>query len=170
MINATVLDTPIGPLALLEHDGALVGGGFTADPRELHVRLHPALRAHDLTEVDDLGDITKAHIAYFDGDLTALDTIAVHQPGTPRRERLLAALRQVRPGETVTYAELAARAGLERTAARAAGQACAQNLVAPVVPCHRVLPAAGGTGLKRYGGYYYGAERKQWLLAHESGH
>ena len=149
MINATVLDTPVGPLALLEHDGALVGGGFTADPRELHARLHPTLRAHPLVEVADLGDIAKAHLAYFDGDPTALEAVAVHQPGTPRRERLLAALRRVRPGETVTYAELAVRAGLERTAARAAGQACAQNLVAPAVPCDRVLPAAGGAGLAR---------------------
>ncbi|SEG90759.1 methylated-DNA-[protein]-cysteine S-methyltransferase [Thermomonospora echinospora] len=167
MIKAMVLETPIGPLALLEHDGALIGGGFTADPGELHVRLHPSLRALELTATGDLGDLSKAHLAYFDGDLTALDTVPVHQPGSPRRERLLAALRAVRPGETVTYGELAARAGLER-AARAAGQACAQNLVAPVVPCHRVLPAAGGKGLKRFGGYYYGPERKEWLLSHEA--
>ncbi|SEG90753.1 O-6-methylguanine DNA methyltransferase [Thermomonospora echinospora] len=73
---------------------------------------------------------------------------------------------RIRPTST-TYGELAARAGLER-AARAAGQACAQNLIAPVVPCHRVLPAAGGKGLKRFGGYYYGPERKEWLLHHEA--
>lgn len=168
MIKARVLETPIGPLALLEHDGALVGGGFTADPGELHARLHPSLRALELTAVDDLGDIGKAHLAYFEGDLTALDAVPVHQPGTPTREKLLAALRAVRPGETVTYGELAERAGLARNAARAAGQACAQNLVAPVVPCHRVLPSTGGGGLKRLGGYYYGLNRKDWLLRHET--
>jgi methylated-DNA-[protein]-cysteine S-methyltransferase len=64
----------------------------------------------------------------------------------------------------VSYAELAVRAGLPRTAARAAGSACAQNLIAPFVPCHRVLPTTGG-----FGGYYYGVPVKEWLLAHESG-
>ena len=168
MIHATVLETPIGPLALLEHDGALVGAGFTADPGELHVRLHSSLRTHDLAHVTELGEITKAHEAYLAGDLGALDPLPVHTPGPPTRERLWATLREVRAGRTVTYGELAAMAGLER-GARAAGQACAQNLVAPAVPCHRVV-AAGGTGAKRLNGYYYGLDRKDWLLRHESAH
>ncbi|REE98319.1 methylated-DNA--[protein]-cysteine S-methyltransferase [Thermomonospora umbrina] len=163
MINAMVLDTPIGPLSLLEHDGALVAAGFTPDPREMHARLHPSLRSYDLTAVDDLGDLGKAHSAYFDGDVAALDAVPVRQPGTPTRERLWAVLREVRASETITYGELAARAGLPPGAARAAGQACAQNLVAPVVPCHRVLPAGGGLQ-----GYYYGLERKRWLIDHEA--
>lgn len=167
MIITTVLDTPAGPLALLGHEGTLVAAGFTADPSELHARLHPALRSQAAIE-GDLGDIAKAHRAYFDGDLSELDAIEVRQPGTPKRERLWAALREVRPGETITYGELARRAGLPPSAARAAGQACAQNLVAPVVPCHRVVPAAGGSGPNRLGGYYYGLERKEWLLRHES--
>lgn len=168
MIHATVLETPIGPLALLEHDGALIGAGFTADPGDLHIRLHPSLRAHDVTRVAELGEISKAHGAYLDGDLDALGTLSVHTPGPPTRERLWAALREVRAGQTVTYGELAAKAGLER-GARAAGQACAQNLVAPAVPCHRVV-AATGSGARRLNGYYYGLERKSWLLHHESGH
>ena len=49
----------------------------------------------------------------------------------------------MKPGTTVSYAQLAERAGLPRTAARAAGSACAQNLIAPFVPCHRVLPSTG---------------------------
>jgi methylated-DNA-[protein]-cysteine S-methyltransferase len=46
---------------------------------------------------------------------------------------------------------------------RAAGSACARNLVAPFVPCHRVL-RSGGT----LGGYYYGLDAKRVLLAHEA--
>jgi methylated-DNA-[protein]-cysteine S-methyltransferase len=180
MIRSTVLETPIGPLALLALDGedvpqragvaagdVLVAAGFTADPTEMHARLHPSLRSYGLERVDDLAEIGKAHEAYFAGDLTALDALTVYQPGSWRREALWAALREVPAGRTVTYGELAAQAGLERTAARAAGQACAQNLVAPVVPCHRVLPAAGPN---RFGGYYYGVDRKEWLLRHEAGH
>ncbi|MBC6458666.1 methylated-DNA--[protein]-cysteine S-methyltransferase [Actinomadura sp. HBU206391] len=166
MIHATVLRTPIGPLAMLEHESALIGAGFTADPRELHARLHPSLRTLELVDAPDLGEISKAHEAYFGGDLDALDALTVHAPGPPVRERLWAALRDVRSDETVTYGELAVRAGLTR-GARAAGQACAQNLIAPVIPCHRVV-ASTGTGTRRLNGYYYGLDRKEWLLRHET--
>ncbi|MEV3977803.1 methylated-DNA--[protein]-cysteine S-methyltransferase [Nonomuraea sp. NPDC049758] len=164
MITAQVLPTPIGSLSLLTREGVLVAGGFTADPAEMFVRLTPALQAEGLDVVDDLGAAAEAVRAYFDGDLDALDAVPVSQPGSPTRKRLHEALREVRAGTTVSYAELAQAAGLPRTAARAAGSACAQNLIAPFVPCHRVLPSTGG-----YGGYYYGVPVKEWLLAHESG-
>ncbi|MFF0573923.1 methylated-DNA--[protein]-cysteine S-methyltransferase [Streptosporangium saharense] len=161
-VEAQVLPTPTGPLALLTHEGVVVAAGFTADPHEMFVRLSPTLRALGLEVVDDLGQPARAVRDYLDGDLKALDTVEVAQPGTPTRQRLLEALRQVPPGVTVSYAELAERAGLPRTAARAAGGACAQNLIAPFVPCHRVLPSTGG-----FGGYYYGVPVKRWLLTHE---
>ncbi|MFC4057966.1 methylated-DNA--[protein]-cysteine S-methyltransferase [Planomonospora corallina] len=164
MIKAQILATPTGPLALLSHDGVLVAAGFTAEAGDMLARLSPALRSLGMTVVDDLGPAAQAVRDYLDGDLKALDGVPVSQPGTPRRQRLLAALREVPPGTTVTYAELAERAGMPRTAARAAGGACAGNLVAPFVPCHRVLPSTGG-----YGGYYYGTPVKRWLLEHEAG-
>ncbi|WP_084963644.1 methylated-DNA--[protein]-cysteine S-methyltransferase [Thermoactinospora rubra] len=162
MIKASVETTPIGPLSVLERDGVLVAAGFTADPKEMFMRLSPALQAEGLEVVDDLGAASAAVRAYFAGDLDALDAVPVDQPGSATRRRLHKALREVRAGTTVSYAELAERAGLPRTAARAAGGACAQNLVAPFVPCHRVLPSTGG-----FGGYYYGTTVKEWLLAHE---
>ena len=61
-------------------------------------------------------------------------------------------------GTTVTYRELAARAGNER-ASRAAGAACATNPVAIVLPCHRVLRSDGGLG-----GYGGGLAMKDALL------
>ncbi len=66
-----------------------------------------------------------------------------------------------RPAGTVSYTQLAAQAGNPR-APRAAGAACAYNLIAPVVPCHRALRSDGTLG-----GYYYGLDRKTWLLRHE---
>ncbi len=166
-IHSTVLSTPIGPLSLLtlDLDGVetLVASGFTADPTTLHERLHSSLAGHAL-EPGEPGTIAKAHEAYFAGDLTALDDVPVHQPGRWRLEALWAELRKVKPGETVSYGELADRAGIER-GARVAGAACSHNLVAPAVPCHRVLPASGP---RKYGNYLYGGERKEWLLAHES--
>ncbi|WP_327585478.1 methylated-DNA--[protein]-cysteine S-methyltransferase [Nonomuraea sp. NBC_00507] len=164
MIAAQLIPTPMGPLSLLSREGILVAAGFTADPKEMYARLTPALQAEGLEVVDDLGAASEAVRAYLSGDLAALDAIPVSQPGSPTRKRLHAALREVKAGTTVSYAELAERAGLPKTAARAAGSACAQNLIAPFVPCHRVLPSSGG-----YGGYYYGVPVKEWLLAHESG-
>jgi methylated-DNA-[protein]-cysteine S-methyltransferase len=163
VIAATTLETPIGPLSLLADGDHLVGGGFTAGPGELHARLHPSLRALDLTErpPDDLPLLVKPVRDYFDGDLGALDGLAVYQPATAARQRLLAALRGVAHGTTVSYTELAQRAGCPQ-APRAAGAACAGNLIAPIVPCHRVLRTDGSLG-----GYYYGIDRKAWLLRHE---
>ena len=83
------------------------------------------------------------------------------QPGGPVRRRMWAELRRVPAGATVSYTELATRAGSPK-ASRAAGSACASNLIAPMVPCHRVVRGDGGLG-----GYYYGLDRKEWLLRHE---
>lgn len=73
------------------------------------------------------------------------------------------ALAEVPFGETVTYGELARRVG-RPTATRAVGSAMATNPVPIVVPCHRVLPAAGGLGNFSAPG---GPTTKAWLLTHE---
>ncbi|GAA2391923.1 methylated-DNA--[protein]-cysteine S-methyltransferase [Nonomuraea africana] len=163
MIDAQILPTPIGPLSLLAHEGVIVAAGFTPDPAQMFARLTPQLQALGLDVVEDLGAPAEAVRAYLAGDLDALDDVPVEQPGSPTRKRLHQALREVKAGTTVSYAELAERAGMPRTAARAAGAACAQNLIAPFVPCHRVLPSTGG-----FGGYYYGVPVKEWLLGHEA--
>ena len=160
-ITTAILDTPLGPLSLLAHGEALVGAGFTGDPGELHARLRRSLSQLPLAPAE-LPWLVKPLRDYFDGELTALDGLPVHQPATGSRERLWAQMRAVRPGTTISYTELAMAVGLPRTAARAAGAACAANLVAPVVPCHRVLRSDGSLG-----GYYYGLACKRWLLHHE---
>jgi methylated-DNA-[protein]-cysteine S-methyltransferase len=158
-VLTTTVPTPIGELALLVHDDVLVACAF-ADAEEQHARLRdPAPLRH----VPTIATFADALAAYFDGDVTAIDDLPVHQPGGPFRQSAWKLMREVPPGETITYAELATRAGSPR-AARAAGSACAQNLVAPVVPCHRIVRGGGALG-----GYAYGLPRKEWLLAHERG-
>jgi AraC family transcriptional regulator of adaptative response/methylated-DNA-[protein]-cysteine methyltransferase len=71
------------------------------------------------------------------------------------------ALTAIPAGSTQTYAEVAAAIG-RPGAARAVARACASNPVALAIPCHRVVPAAGGVG-----GYRWGPSRKQALLAQE---
>ena len=70
-------------------------------------------------------------------------------------------LQRIPYGETRAYAEVARSIGKPK-AVRAVANACAQNPVCIVVPCHRVVPKAGGTGE-----YRWGAARKEALLAGE---
>jgi len=76
--------------------------------------------------------------------------------------RVREAARAVPPGATISYGELARRAGSPR-GARAAGQVMARNPIPLVVPCHRVVAAAG------LGGYAGGPALKARLLALEAG-
>ena len=88
-------------------------------------------------------------------------TLPLDLRGTPFQRAVWTALRAIPPGRTMTYAEVAERIG-RPGAARAVARACAMNPVALLVPCHRVVPAAGGTGSWRWG-----AARKRALLAGE---
>ncbi len=78
-------------------------------------------------------------------------------------QRVLVAARAIPYGATRTYREVATAAGCPR-GSRAAGNALGANPLPIVLPCHRVLPSAGGLG-----GYAGGPERKRVLLAIESG-
>ncbi len=78
--------------------------------------------------------------------------------GTAFQIKVWRFLLSVRPGDVVSYSELAAGVGAPR-ATRAAASACAANRLAVLVPCHRALRADGGLG-----GYRWGLERKRALL------
>lgn len=81
--------------------------------------------------------------------------------GTAFQQRVWDALRKVPAGETVSYAEIAARIGRPR-AVRAVAQACAANTLAVAIPCHRVVRNDGALS-----GYRWGVERKRALLGRE---
>ena len=83
--------------------------------------------------------------------------------GTVFQQRVWEALRHIPSGQTVSYAELAARIGLP-SGARAIAGACAANPVAVAIPCHRVVRNDGAIS-----GYRWGVERKRALLDRESG-
>lgn len=108
-----------------------------------------------------LDEVADALDAYSDGALDAIDRLRVVQQGGPFMQRAWQAMRTVPAGSTITYADLAARAG-SPDAWRAAGTACSSNMAALVVPCHRIVAAHG-----RLGGYGYGVDVKVALLEHE---
>lgn len=90
------------------------------------------------------------------------NSLALDLCGTNFQLRVWAALLGIAAGETVTYGELASRIDMPR-AARAVGSAVGSNPLAFFVPCHRVLPAAGGVG-----NYRWGSVLKRRLLAQEA--
>ncbi len=94
---------------------------------------------------------------YFAGDRSAFD-LPVAPPGTPFQQLVWGELQRIGYGETITYAELAARIG-RPTAIRAAGAANGANPVSIVIPCHRVIGSNGSLT-----GYSGGLESKRFLL------
>jgi AraC family transcriptional regulator of adaptative response/methylated-DNA-[protein]-cysteine methyltransferase len=82
--------------------------------------------------------------------------------GTAFQQRVWLALRDIPPGQTASYAEIARRIG-SPTSARAVAQACASNTIAVAIPCHRVVRTGG-----ELSGYRWGVERKRALLAKEA--
>jgi methylated-DNA-[protein]-cysteine S-methyltransferase len=100
------------------------------------------------------GGLAERFTAYFAGKRTSFDDLELDfDEGTPFQRRLVAALRSVPYGETVTYGELAALAG-SPNAPRAAGTFCAGNRFPLVVPCHRVVAAIGIGGFGSRGVEY----------------
>ncbi|HYD38747.1 MAG TPA: bifunctional DNA-binding transcriptional regulator/O6-methylguanine-DNA methyltransferase Ada [Allosphingosinicella sp.] len=105
-------------------------------------------------------------------DLVARTVAAVEAParphdlpldvrGTAFQEAVWRELARIPPGESLSYAALAARAGRPQ-AVRAAGTACGSNQIAVLIPCHRARRGDGSPG-----GYAYGLERKAELLQRE---
>ena len=88
--------------------------------------------------------------------------------GTPFQRRLWDALCEIPRGRTLTYGELARKLGGDGfDVPRAVGQACGDNKLPIVIPCHRVVAAGGIGGFGHSTGGYL-LEAKRWLLMHES--
>lgn len=155
-----VLDSPVGPLTVGVSPDGVVRRALFGDAPDLVVAGAVAVVA----PVDLPGPVAEAVARYGRGELSALDGVVVGQEGGPFRQAAWAAMRSIPAGTTVSYTELAAMSG-RPTAVRAAASACARNLVAPFVPCHRVLRSDGTLG-----GYAYGLDVKRALLAHEERH
>jgi methylated-DNA-[protein]-cysteine S-methyltransferase len=150
----------VAPWSVVVDGEAVVASGFCA-LGALVERLQE--ESGSVTERSAAGAVFYAVQAYLAGDSTALDAVSVRQPGGPFQQEVWRVMREVPAGQTWSYAELATKAG-RPAATRAAGTACARNLVAPFVPCHRIVRSDGGLG-----GYAYGLPVKRWLLALESG-
>jgi methylated-DNA-[protein]-cysteine S-methyltransferase len=150
----SILPSPVGPLLLVRSDGGLRG-----------IYLHPHAGAPrpqpDWHEDPARFEGERAQLAeYFAGTRTRFH-LALAPKGTAFQLQVWDALRAIPYGETTTYGTLARELG-HPGAARAVGAANARNPLSIVVPCHRVIGAAG-----HLTGYAGGVARKAWLLEHE---
>jgi methylated-DNA-[protein]-cysteine S-methyltransferase len=145
-----VLETPLGWIGVQLSAGQVTSVDFlTAGPQRCPPE--PTARA-----------VQRQFAAYFADGHYPFD-LPLRLPGTPFQQRVWAALCRIPAGEVRTYGGLARELG---SSARAVGNACRANPVPIVIPCHRVVAAAG------IGGYSgetagEGLRIKGWLLAHE---
>lgn len=147
-------------LYLIADDQILLAAGFTGFT-ELTKRLSPLDAGRKSETVEQIPVISDLIDDYFSGDTSALNSIQVRQSGPAFSQSVWKAMRKVPVGKTWSYSELAKRAG-SASAVRAVGSACANNLIAPIIPCHRIIKSGGALG-----NYAYGDEVKEWLLRHE---
>lgn len=142
------LDTPVGTVAVsVNDDGAVV--------RVLFARASGAQHDHAREAARQLAE-------YFRGERRAFD-LELLPVGTEFEKRVWAEVMKLAYGKTASYGEIADRLG-GATVARAVGSANAANPIAILIPCHRVVGAAG-----ELTGYAGGLWRKRWLLEMESG-
>lgn len=136
---------------------------FIAQPADAAARLQTRFAQARITPADDgLSALTQQVVDMIDQSRPAPD-LPLDIQGTAFQQKVWQALRDIPPGATISYAELAQRIG-QPSATRAVARACATNPTAVAVPCHRVVGSDGSLT-----GYRWGVELKAALLERECG-
>ncbi len=152
MAYEAILAAPFGALGIRTEGGALSGIDFL--PREAGASAPRTAAAEQ---------VCRQLERYFSDPVYSFDLV-LRLRATPFRTAVWARLRTIPPGSPVSYGALARELG---SSARAVGQACGDNPIPIVVPCHRVVARDG------LGGFMHAADTgplsiKRWLLAHEA--
>lgn len=156
-IRWAVADTALGRMLLAATDRGICRLSFDEDERELKRRFPNAEIVEGGAALDRL---VRGAVAAVERP-AQMPELPLDVQGTAFQQAVWRELSRIPPGETLSYAVLAARAGRPK-AVRAAGTACGQNQVAVLIPCHRAKRGDGSLG-----GYAYGLDRKVELLKRE---
>ena len=156
-IRWAVVETTLGAMLVAATDKGVCRLSFNEGEAELRARFPEAELAQGGA---DFATLLRQVIDAVETPGTGQD-IPLDVAGTAFQEACWKALRQIPPGETRSYSEIAAAAGNPR-AVRAAGTANGANNVAVLIPCHRVIRSDGAIG-----GYAYGTQIKEELLRRE---
>ena len=158
-IRHAVVQTSLGRVLVAGTERGLCRISFDEDEADLRRRFPKA----EILPADEAFSALAAQLVrLIDAPAESLE-LPIDVSGTAFQQAVWAALRAIPPGETRTYGEIAAAIG-RPGAVRAAGTACGDNVLAVLIPCHRVLRSDGSLG-----GYAYGVERKKKLLEREKG-
>ena len=156
--------TPLGPLWVIADEAfnlRAVEWEEHSDRMEELLNIHYRAQGFERVSATNPGGLSDKLAAYFEGDLSIIDTLPTATAGTPFQREVWQALRSIPCGHVMHYGQLAEQLG-RAGAARAVGAANGSNPVSIVVPCHRVI---GRNGTMT--GYAGGVQRKEWLLRHE---
>ena len=156
-IRWAVVESSLGPMLVAATDKGVCRVSFGRGREELE-RLFPNAKLVEGGE--DFAALLQRVVAAVEDPASGRD-IPVDVRGTAFQERVWQELRKIPPGETRSYAEIAAAAGNPR-AVRAAGSANGANHVPVLIPCHCVVRSDGSLG-----GYAYGLDIKRELLERE---
>jgi methylated-DNA-[protein]-cysteine S-methyltransferase len=152
MNSYSILKSPVGDLLLVADETHLLGIYFSGEkhaPATRDWKRNPnhAVLKQTARELDE----------YFNGTRTTF-SVPLRYDGTKFQKEIWRRISQISFGKTISYTELAKRAGAP-SARRAAGRATGQNPLSIIIPCHRVVGRNGGLH-----GYAGGLDRKRRLL------
>lgn len=156
-IRWRTVESSLGPMLVAATGRGLCRISFGEGVSDLRARFPHA----DLQPADAALDAMAARVAALVDDPASGADLPTDIGGTAFQQAVWAALRAIPPGETRSYGDVAAAIG-RPGAVRAAGTACGDNNLAILIPCHRVVRSDGSMG-----GYAWGLDRKQALLAKE---
>jgi methylated-DNA-[protein]-cysteine S-methyltransferase len=161
----TTVDSPFGEMLVAGTELGIIRVAFphrkgtaTREWEALLDEIAAKVSPRILEAPDRLDDVRRQLDAYFEGKLRDFSVPLDFRLTEGFQGKAIHEIAHIPYGKTISYAELAARAGSPR-AFRAVGTACGANPLPPIVPCHRVLPSSGGIG--NYGG---GSDMKKALL------
>jgi AraC family transcriptional regulator of adaptative response/methylated-DNA-[protein]-cysteine methyltransferase len=157
-IRYTTVASPLGRLLVAATDAGVCFVCLGENAEALEMTLRAEFPHAELDKSPQrLAALVDPVVDYLHGRLPHVE-LPVDVRATAFQRLVWQELRRIPAGATRTYTEIAQAIGHPR-AVRAVANACASNPVALVVPCHRVVPAAGGVG-----GYRWGAGLKERLL------
>ncbi|BDI28694.1 AraC family transcriptional regulator [Capsulimonas corticalis] len=163
VIRFAIGESSLGPILVAATDKGVCAILMGDDPEALARDLQDRFPKAQLIGGDQEFETTVAQVVrLIETPARGLD-LPLDIRGTAFQQQVWQALREIAPGSTASYADIAARIGKPK-AVRAVAQACASNAIAVAIPCHRIVRTDG-----ELSGYRWGVERKRALLDREAG-
>ncbi len=155
-------ETTLGSILVAQSERGICAITLGDDPQQLLNELQEKFPNANLIGGDKIYEDTVAQVIGFIESPTPTFNLPLDIRGTVFQQKVWLALQAIKPGETLSYSQLAERIGAPK-AVRAVASACARNIIAVAIPCHRIVRNNGDLS-----GYRWGVERKRALLAIES--